>query len=303
MECSIAVTDPADVPHIFERALVRARRTRAAALSSRADLFLVERMAGDICDRLAAVERQFHRAVIHGGRASLFRDALAREPAASSRIENLIQSDVAAVLAGPGGVVADADALPFRAESLSLFISLATLHAIDDLPGALVQIRAALRPDGLFIGSFFGGETLSELRAALGAAEVEIEGGLSPRIAPFVDVREGAGLLQRAGFSLPVADRDRVTVTYETPFALFQDLRAMGETNALSARRRRPMRRATLGRAMEIYAERYALPNGRVRATFDIVTLTGWTPHDNQQVPLKPGSAKASLADALKGDG
>ena len=291
-----------DIPPLFDRALVRRRRSRAR-IEVMDSQFLIARMAEDLCDRLAGIERQFERGAVQGCRGTLFTGILEGEPHARQKIETLIRCDVAPALAGPGGVVADDELIPFAPASLSLFLSLGTLHAVDDLPGALAQIRASLRPDGLFLASFFGGETLSELRAALSAAEIECDGGLSPRVAPFVDVREAAGLLQRVGFALPVVDRDTVTVTYETPFGLFADLRAMGETNALSARKRVPLRRATLARALEIYAERFAEPSGRVRATFDILTLTGWAPHESQQVPLKPGSARTRLADALKRDG
>lgn len=257
-------------------------------------------MASDICERLAAVERRFDLAVVHGSRGGVFNDALAQEPAVAARIAHLVASDVAPALAGPGGVVADDEWVPFARESLALFISIGTLHTVNDLPGALAQIRAALRPDGLFIGAFFGGETLTELRQAFAGAEAEIEGGISPRVAPFTDVRDAAGLLQRAGFALPVADRECLTVTYATPLHLFDDLRAMGETNALIERRRLPLRRRTLQRALELYAERFALPGGRIKATFEILTVTGWTPHASQQVPLRPGSARTSLKDALK---
>jgi SAM-dependent methyltransferase len=173
------------------------------------------------------------------------------------------------------------------------------LQTINDLPGALVQIRRALKPDGLFLAALLGGATLSELRESFAAAELEIEGGVSPRVAPFVDVRDMGSLLQRAGFALPVTDLDRVTVRYATPFALVEDLRRMGATNPLAERRRTPTRRATAMRMAEIYVERFADPDGRVRATFDIVWVSGWAPDPGQQQPLKPGSAKVRLADAL----
>jgi hypothetical protein len=144
-----------------------------------------------------------------------------------------------------------------------------------------------------------GGDTLTELRQSFAAAEAEIEGGISPRVAPFVDVREMGALLQRAGFALPVTDVDRLTVRYPSAFALMQDLRRMGATNILAERRRRPLRRATLLRMAELYAQTFADPDGRLRATFDIVWLSGWAPHASQQQPLRPGSAAARLADAL----
>ena len=170
---------------------------------------------------------------------------------------------------------------------------------MNDLPGALIQIRRVLKPDGLFLGCLLGGATLTELRRSFAAAEAEIEGGVSPRVAPFADMRDLGGLLQRAGFALPVADVETVTVRHADAFGLMRDLRAMGLTNPLAERRRRPLRRATLRRAVELYAERFADPDGRVRATFDVVWLSGWAPHESQQRPLRPGSAKTRLADAL----
>jgi hypothetical protein len=174
-----------------------------------------------------------------------------------------------------------------------------SLHFANDLPGALIQTRRALKPDGLFLGTMLGGATLEELRTSFAQAETEIEGGLSPRVSPMADLRDLGGLLQRAGFALPVADSDTVTATYATPLALMRDLRAMGATNVLTARRKSPLRRATLARAIEIYQENFAAPGGRIRATFEIIHLSGWSPHDSQQKPLRPGSAKSRLADAL----
>lgn len=183
--------------------------------------------------------------------------------------------------------------------TFDLVVSALSLQGINDLPGALVQIRRALKPDGLLLAALIGGETLTELRQSFATAESEIEGGISPRVAPFADVRDLGGLLQRAGFALPVTDADRITVRYNSAFALMQDLRRMGATNALVERRRTPLRRATLTRTAEIYAARFADGDGRVRATFDIVWLSGWAPHPGQQQPLEPGSAQARLADAL----
>jgi SAM-dependent methyltransferase len=174
-----------------------------------------------------------------------------------------------------------------------------SLQAVNDLPGALVQIRRVLKPDGLFLAALFGGDTLCELRHSFAVAESELDGGMSPRVAPFADVREIGALLQRAGFALPVTDVDRLTVRYSSPLRLLRDLRCMGAANALAERRHVPLRRATLMRAMEVYAERFADPDGKVRASFDIVWLSGWSPHEGQQQPLRPGSAKRRLADAL----
>ncbi|HVU40031.1 MAG TPA: methyltransferase domain-containing protein, partial [Xanthobacteraceae bacterium] len=200
---------------------------------------------------------------------------------------------------GKNLVAADEEALPFRDASLDLAVSALALQFVNDLPGALIQIRRALKPDGLFLAALVGGETLTELRQAFAAAESDVEGGASPRVAPFADVRAIGDLLQRAGFALPVTDSDRYTLRYETPFALMAELRRMGATNALVARRRTPLRRATLLRMAEIYRERFADSDGRVRATFEIVWLSGWAPHPGQQQPLKPGSAQSRLADVL----
>jgi SAM-dependent methyltransferase len=199
----------------------------------------------------------------------------------------------------PGSVLGDEEHLPFRGERFDLAVSLLALQSVNDLPGALVQIRRALNPDGLFIGALLGGTTLNELRQAFTQAEAELEGGVSPRVAPFADVRDLGGLLQRAGFALPVTDSEVVRVRYGDPFALMRDLRLMGFTNSLSDRRKTPLRRATLLRMAQIYAERFADPDGRLPATFEIVWLSGWAPHESQQKPLRPGSAKMRLADAL----
>ena len=191
------------------------------------------------------------------------------------------------------------DVLPLAEARIDLVLSALSLQFVDDLPGALVQIRRALRPDGLFLGALIGGSSLAELRQAFGEAEIDVEGGLSPRVSPFVDVRDLGGLLQRAGFALPVTDSDVVTVRYDDVFGLMRDLRAMGATNVLAERRRKPTRRATMARLAEIYRERFSDPDGRVRATFEILWATGWAPDPSQQQPLRPGSAKTRLADAL----
>ena len=196
-------------------------------------------------------------------------------------------------------IVADEEALPFAPESLDLAGSGLALHLVNDLPGALIQIRRALKPDGLFLAALLGGETLKELREAWLIAEDEVSGGASPRVAPFADVRDLGGLLQRAGFALPVADTDVVRVTYASPLDLMREIKAMGASNVLSARRRVPVTRKLLFRAAEVYSERFALADGRVSATFEIITLTAWVPHESQQKPLQPGSAKSRLADAL----
>ena len=195
--------------------------------------------------------------------------------------------------------MADEELSPFAPERFDLCVSALAQHSVNDLPGALTQVRRSLKPDGLFLGALLGGQTLQELRAVLAEAESEIRGGASPRVAPFSDVRDLGHLLQRAGFALPVTDLDRVTVRYGSMFTLVADLRAMGLTNALAHRDTRPLGRRMFLRAAQLYAERFADPDGRLRATFDIVWLSGWVPHESQQKPLKPGSAKMRLADAL----
>jgi SAM-dependent methyltransferase len=200
---------------------------------------------------------------------------------------------------GPLRVAADEEALPFADGSLDLVVSALALQSVNDLPGVLAQIRRALKPDGLFLAALLGGETLTELRQAFAAAESEIDGGVSPRVAPSADVRDLGALLQRAGFALPVVDTDRLTVRYATAFDLMRDLRGMGATNALIERQRVPLKRATLLRMASVYSDRFSDPDGRLRASFDIVWLSGWAPHQSQQQPLRPGSAKARLADAL----
>lgn len=282
---------------VFDRHLVTHSRERAAAGSGAHD-FLLRRVVEDLVDRLAVVTRPFETAVVLGANDG----SLGRALRASGRIGLVIETETSPRLlarcTGPR-VVADEEALPFRDASLDLVVAPLTLHAVNDLPGTLAQIRRALKPDGLFLAAFAGGATLHELRQAFLAAEAELEGGASPRVAPFADVRDAGYLLQRAGFALPVADADTVAVTYRSAFDLMHDLRGMGATNALTDRRRTPLRRATLLRMAEIYAERFATPDGRVAATFEIVHMTGWAPHESQQKPLAPGSAKVRLADAL----
>ena len=285
-------------PRIFDRDLLRKRLDRAAGSYAG---FLRERAAEDAADRLSTILRTFPLAVDLGARDGALARALVGTPAAA-RVGTLIEADLSQrMLRGRGGVriVLDEERLPFAAESLNLVVSLLSLHWTNDLVGALVQIRRALKPDGLFIGALFGGATLVELRQSLIAAEAEVRGGAGLRVSPFADGFDAAGLLQRAGFALPVADVDRITVRYDHPLKLMTDLRAMGETNALVDRAREPLSRPVLARAFEIYRERFALADGRLPATFEIITATGWAPDPSQQQPLKPGSAKMRLADAL----
>jgi SAM-dependent methyltransferase len=287
-------------PRLFDRTLHRQRLDRAARTFAQAD-FLHRRAALDLVERLEAIMRDFPVTVELSARAGAFGEALAASEAAG-RVGLLVEADLSpAMLGGRAGprVALDEEQLPFAAASLDLVVSTLGLHWTNDVVGALIQIRRALRPDGLFLGAFLGGATLTELRQSLVAAEAEILGGAGSRVSPFADVPDAAALLQRAGFALPVADVDRVSVSYEHPLRLLADLRQMGETNVLAERHPRPLTRGLLARASEIYAERFSGPDGRVPATFEIITLTGWAPHASQQQPLRPGSAKMRLADAL----
>jgi SAM-dependent methyltransferase len=280
-------------PLVFDRALLRARRRRAEALGPA--MFLLDRTAEEVAERLTVVLRRFDVAVDLGTPGDAVRRAVAANPA----VGPMIAADIGAAAGRDRAVAADEEMLPFADESLDLVVSALALQAVNDLPGVLVQIRRALRPDGLFLAALLGGATLTELRQSFAQAESECEGGMSPRVAPFVDLRDMGALLQRAGFALPVTDVDRFTVRYASPFALMADLRRMGATNPLVERRRTPLKRATLMRMAEIYAAQFSDPDGRVRATFEIVWTSGWSPHESQQKPLKPGSAKMRLADAL----
>lgn len=269
------------VPQVFDRALLRARFSRAQKLGP--EEFLLARVAEDMAERLHATLRDFAEAVDLGTPGTALGAAL------QARLPNLRTVPIP-----------DDEHLDLAPQSQQLIVSALALQFVNDLPGVLAQIHAALKPDGLLLAAMIGGETLTELRQAFAAAEVEIEGGMSPHVAPLADLRDIGALLQRARFALPVADVDRVIVRYGNVFSLMQDLRRMGAGNILTQRRRTPLRRATLLRMAEIYAERFADPDGRIRATFDIVWLSGWSPHESQQQPLKPGSAKFSLEDAVK---
>jgi len=282
---------------IFDRALLVRRRDRVAA-GAGCHEFLLARVADDLIERLGAVQRRFPVAVDLGAYHGLLGRRLRQVPGIGMVVHTepawrlLEQCDGARVQASE-------EALPFRDQSLDLVTSGLALHLVNDLPGAFVQIRRALKPDGLFLAALLGGRTLSELRNALLAAEEEVEGGASPRVAPFAELQDFGALLQRASFALPVVDADTVTVTYPDALALMRELRAMGATNALKARRKGPLRRTTLLRACTLYQERFGLSNGRVPATFEIITLTAWAPHESQQRPLAPGTATVRLAEAL----
>src|SRR5947207_14117412 len=285
-------------PVVFDRPAVRRNLHRAKKLGPAT--FLIDRAAEDLCDRLSVVLRRFELAVDLASPT----DAVRRRLRGTELVSTIIAVADSASVDLPAAdddlrIVADAEALPLREESLDLVVSALALQFVNDLPGTFVQVRRALKPDGLFLAALIGGDSLIELRQAFAAAEAELEQGASPHIAPFADVRAIGMLLQRAGFALPVTDVERFGARYETPFALMEDLRRMGATNALAERRRKPLRRGTTMRMAEIYEERFSDPDGRVRATFDVVWLSGWKPHASQQQPLRPGSAKARLADAL----
>ncbi|MEX2629840.1 MAG: methyltransferase domain-containing protein [Tistlia sp.] len=285
----------------FDRAVVRRHRERAAAAWPAHD-FLVREVAGRLAERLDDIRRSFPLALdlgCHGGE-------LMQAMAGRGGIERTVACDLSEAMArraaatGAAALVADEEALPFDAGSFDLVASALSLHWVNDLPGALLQIRRALKPDGLFLAALLGGETLGGLRAALVEADGEISGGAGPRVSPFADLRDVGGLLQRAGFALPVVDSDTLEVTYESALALMRDLRGMGESSALAAGRKGFTRRETLLRAAELYAEHFAGPDGRVSASFQVLYLTAWAPHASQQRPLRPGSAAQRLAEALE---
>jgi SAM-dependent methyltransferase len=278
------MANPTTAPILFDRALLRARQNRA--LRSEPATFLLDRIAEDMDERLHAVLRDFSDV------ADVWSPGEVLRKPARDRFKSIARID-------PDQ--SGQEILSLQSESLDLVVSALAFQFVNDLPGVLAQIRRALRPDGLLLAAMTGGDTLSELRQSFAAAEAECEGGVSPRVAPFADLRDVGALLQRAGFALPVTDVDRVVVRYDSAFSLMQDLRRMGATNVLVERRRTPTRRATLLRMAQIYAERFADSDGRIRATFDVIWLSGWAPHASQQQPLKPGSAKAGLAEAVRG--
>ena len=288
-------------PVIFDRQLLIRHRERAA-VAERVPDFLLERVAEDLADRLAITKRDFKNGINLGSATGHVERLLAPLPnvnlvAATENTERLAR--IVRSRAAQDVLVVDEEYLPFAPESFDLITSALTLQYVNDLPGTLAQIRRALKPDGLFMGAMIGGGSLAELRQATLQAEEELTGGASPRVAPMADVRDLGALLQRAGFALPVADSDVVTVTYATALELMHELKAMGASNVLLERRRLPMTRALLKRIAEIYHERFATEDGRVGATFEVLTLTGWSPHESQQQPLRPGSARSRLADAL----
>jgi SAM-dependent methyltransferase len=285
-----------DAPLVFDRRSVRLHRERAAASLPKHD-FLLREIAERLVDRLGDIRRKFPIALDLGCRHGVLAGDLAVRG-----VQTLIHCDLSYRMVrcatGPC-LVADEEALPFAPSSFDMVISLLNLHWVNDLPGALLQVRRALKPDGLFLAAMFGGETLKELRRSLAEAEIAEEGGLSPRVSPFADVRDVGNLLQRAGFALPVADIETVTVSYADPFALLADLRGMGETNAVLERRKTASRRAILFEGIERYRQHYGNAEGRVPATFQVVFLTAWAPDASQPRPLRPGSAVSRLVEAL----
>ncbi|MGB0671969.1 MAG: methyltransferase domain-containing protein, partial [Rhodospirillales bacterium] len=279
-----------DPMQVFNRRLKRQHRDRAAPRFAE-HAFLKEEAAERLLDRLDDLNRTFADVLDLGCHTGEVGCLLRTRPG----VERLIQCDLSAAMAGQatrnGGLtaVADEEFLPFRPGAFDLIVSCLSLHWVNDLPGTLAQIRACLKPDGLFLALILGGETLKELREVMAEAEIEREGGLSPRVSPFADVRDAGALLQRAGFALPVVDAETVTVSYPQAFKLMGDLRGMGEANAVLARRNTPTRRATLLRAVELYSERFGDDDGRIPASFQFVALTGWAPDASQQKPLRPG--------------
>lgn len=293
--------------HIFDRRAVRHHRARALFRFPEYD-FLFREIASRLADRLGDINRTFDLAIDLGSHGGLVRQALS----GSNKVVEFIETDLVSHGASHGAphalpaqgltLVADEEFLPFAPQSADLILSNLTLHWINDLPGTLIQIKRTLRPDGLFLAAMFGGETLSELRQVLIEAETATSGGAAPRVSPYADLSDAAALLQRAGFALPVADMDTITVTYPDAFALMRELRGMGETNAVAERRSHFTSRRILFEAASRYAELYADSEGRVPATFQILYLAGWAPHDSQQQPARPGSAQSSLAEALETD-
>ncbi|WP_295810260.1 methyltransferase domain-containing protein [uncultured Nitratireductor sp.] len=281
---------------LFDGELALLRKKRALIQGDPGARFLMKRAVDDLEERIATVERHFKKA------AAVFclTDDAARAMQNSTKIGEVARIEVDPALLENGGLVAGGETLPTEPDSFDLIVSLLSLHEINDVPGVLAQIRRSLKPDGLFLGAMAGAGTLQELRESLLEAETELSQGAAPRVSPFADVRDIGALLQRAGFALPVADLENVTVRYATMFDLMRDLRSMGATSILSARTRRPATRTLFVRAAQIYAERFADPDGRIRATFNLVWMSGWAPHESQQKPLAPGSAKMSLKDALE---
>ncbi|MBX3584337.1 MAG: SAM-dependent methyltransferase [Rhizobiaceae bacterium] len=284
---------------LIDTSLLTRRKRRAVERAADGADFLMRRAGEDLADRLAAVSRHFKQGAALFCATSHARDVML----ASGKVDKVIRIETDSALLGHDeGEIAAPGFVPLEAGSIDLAVSLLSLQDENDIPGMLVQIRRALRPDGLFLGVMAGAGTLAELRESLLAAEAELTGGASPRVLPFADVREAGALLQRAGFALPVTDVETVTARYSTMFDLMVDLRAMGANNPMNGRTRKPSTRDFFARAAQIYAERFSDPDGRIRATFSFIWMSGWAPAATQQKPLRPGSAEVSLARILKED-
>jgi SAM-dependent methyltransferase len=295
---ALSSTVPAKA-RIFDRHLLRQRRSRVVPGLDDHD-FLIAEIAERLLDRLDDVTHRFPLALDLGCRTGLMGELRAGR----GGIETVLQADLSPAMLhrarrqGPA-LVADEEWLPIRAGAIDLILSNLNLHWVNDLPGALVQIRNALKPDGLFLGAMFGGRTLQELRDCLMRAELAETGGVSPRVSPFAEVADAAALMQRAGFALPVVDSETITVTYGDVMKLFADLRGMGEANLVIDRLHQPTRRSVIAHAAALYAQDYTNAEGRLTATFQVLFLTGWSPHESQQQPLKPGSGETNLNDIL----
>ncbi|EHS49347.1 methyltransferase [Rhizobium sp. PDO1-076] len=282
---------------LFDEGLITANREKARTRAEKGSDFLLELAGRELADRLALVERHFERAVELFGATGV----AAKAALATGKIDSLDRVETSTVFGDPDQSLTTAhfESVPLAAESANLILSPLSLHLTNDTPGMLIQMRRALKPDGLLLAAIPGAGTLAELRDVLLTAETELYGGASPRVIPFPDIRDVGSLLQRAGFALPVIDEESFTVRYDNLFALMRDLRAMGMANPLIGRSRKPLTRGFFLRAADLYAERYADPDGRIRATFSMIFVSGWAPHESQQKPLKPGSAKMRLAEAL----
>ncbi len=286
--------------NIFDRQLLRQRRDRAANLFAEQDE-VVSSAAAELTERLTIIKRDFPLALILGSYGELLGNFIA-DSTSSSAVDQLVTCDLSfnSVSRVSGlRLVADEETLPFADKSLDLVLSLLSLHLCNDVPGTLAQIQRALKPDGLLLASILGGESLKELRYSFSQAELEIEGGMSPRVAPTIDVQSMGQLMQRVGFALPVVDIERITRIYDTPVDLFRSLRLLGQANILTERKKTILRRKTLWRACEIYVDQFGYEDGRIPATFEIIFTSGWAPHESQQKPSVPGSAETKLADAL----
>ncbi len=292
-------------PVVFDRHSVRQNRTKALdKQATEPDLFRFAKT--QLLDRLLDVTVKFHQALVSGpgchAIAAALTDTHQVGSVTAAHFRNSSSGDATIKAEAPRTLICDEEWFPFGQHSFDLIISSLALHWVNDLPGALIQMRRGLCPDGLFLAMLFGGSTLQELRECLMEAETRLKGGAAPRVSPFVDVRDAGNLLVRAGFALPVADMDTVIHEYDNLAALFEDIRTMGESNAVAERFRGLTTKRLFTEAEAIYKDRFATPSGRLNATFDFITLTGWAPSDTQQTPLAPGSAQHRLSDALDTD-